>query len=410
MANFLAHLFPWIGRTKEDRNYSLTKLAVYLLFRRMNVGSLEIVFPTGERLHFCGLQKGPQAVLKINNYKFFALVMFSGDLGFAESYMKSYIETPNLPKLLRLGILNEAPLSDVFKTGWFKRYLNQYYHSLKSNSLAGSSRNIAAHYDLGNKFYSFWLGKMMTYSSGIFVKPGDSLEKAQTRKYYRLAEKLNLLPGDYVLEIGCGWGDFAEIAAREFGCKGLAITLSKEQADYARSRMANSGLSDQVEVRLQDYRNVQGSFDKIVSIEMFEAVGQEFWNDYFAVLKKCLQPNGAIGMQVITIDDAYFQKYQNNPEFIQKYIFPGGMLPSVNSFYKLIDDNKMSLSSSHYFGLSYAETLRRWRREFLKHWLSINNLGFDERFKRMWEYYLSYCEVGFENGQINVGQFIIDQR
>ena len=232
MANFLAHLFPWIGRTKEDRYYSLTKLAVYFLFRRMNVGSLEIVFPTGERLHFCGLQKGPQAVLKINNYKFFALVMFSGDLGFAESYMKSYIETPNLPKLLRLGILNEAPLSDVFKTGWFKRYLNQYYHSLKSNSLAGSSRNIAAHYDLGNKFYSFWLGKMMTYSSGIFVKPGESLEKAQTRKYYRLAEKLNLLPGDYVLEIGCGWGDFAEIAAGNGDFAGDAEHLCRTFAPF----------------------------------------------------------------------------------------------------------------------------------------------------------------------------------
>ena len=402
----------------NERHLSLKQEAIFVnlsfwekwvsrCFKSIRKGQLLVKFPAGVEILFKGSEAGPSATLVINNFRFALLTLISGDLGFAESFMRGDWETDDLSALLMLGALNEDPLSDIFKTGWLSKLLNRFDHLKKANTKRGSTRNIAAHYDLGNDFYKIWLKGTMTYSSALFKNPNDSMVRAQRQKYLRLAEKLELKPGDSVLEIGCGWGDFAEIAAVEFGCQVLGITLSCEQAKFARERFKRAGLEERIKIEVIDYRDLLGQFDKVVSIEMFEAVGQEYWGAYFEVLQRSLKPNGRAGLQVITISDQYFDTYRKNPDFIQRYIFPGGMLPSKSIFEKAVNDAGLLIHDSFYFGKSYAETLRCWRREFLGCWPQITKLGFDDRFKRMWKYYLSYCEVGFDNGQTNVGQFVI---
>jgi cyclopropane-fatty-acyl-phospholipid synthase len=250
----------------------------------------------------------------------------------------------------------------------------------------------------------------MSYSSGLFPDLTIDHEVAQRNKYLRLAEQLDLKEGQTILEIGCGWGGFAEIAATEFKCKVVGLTLSKEQAIFAQDRMEKAQVSDLVDIRIQDYRDVQGDYDKIVSIEMFEAVGKEHWNNYFDVIKSRLKKGGKAAIQSITIADAFFDKYTKEPDFIQKYIFPGGVLPSPTAFNASLNDAELVVSDAYYFGKSYAETLRRWQQSFDSKWHNISSLGFDERFRRMWKYYLSYCEAGFESGHIDVGQFVINHK
>lgn len=283
-------------------------------------------------------------------------------------------------------------------------------HGLKANTRHGSRRNIAAHYDLGNSFYGHWLDETMTYSSAIFEDIGEPMVAAQRRKYMRLAEKLELTKGDSVLEIGCGWGGFAEIAAAEFGCQVVCLTLSNEQAAFARERMIRKGLNHLVEIRIQDYRDVEGSFDKIASIEMFEAVGEKYWPTYLNALHDLLKPGGRAGLQIITIEDDTFETYRRDPDFIQRYIFPGGMLPGKTALAAAVDTAALKITDSYYFGASYAETLRRWDEDFTDAWPKIEALGFDRRFYQMWHYYLCYCMIGFEHGTIDVGQFIIEHR
>ncbi len=378
--------------------------------RGIEVGRLTVEFPSGVRQSFGGEDAACQASVKIHDLRVVFRMLVGGDMGLAEGYLEGEWDTPDLTSLLMLGMLNREALSGAIGGSWAATILNRIRHARRANTRAGSRRNIAAHYDLGNEFYRLWLDESMTYSSALFAGEDDSLPEAQRRKYLRLAEKLDLRPGDRVLEIGCGWGGFAEIAAAEFGCQVVGLTLSKEQAGFARSRMAQAGLTKQVDIWIQDYRDVRGDFDKIVSIEMFEAVGQENWGTYFAVLDRCLKPGGRAALQSITIADEHFESYRQNPEFIQRYIFPGGMLPGPAVFEKAVCDAGLVISDAFYFGRSYAETLRYWTRAFQENWPAVEALGFDQRFRRMWDYYLCYCEVGFEQGQIDLGQFILERK
>jgi cyclopropane-fatty-acyl-phospholipid synthase len=285
------------------------------------------------------------------------------------------------------------------------QWLNAMRHKAHANTRRGSRRNIAAHYDLGNAFYSQWLDPTMTYSSAVFERADMTLEEAQRAKWQKLAECLALKPGLHILEIGCGWGGFAIYAAREYGCKVTGITLSHEQLAYARKAVEVAGLSDRIDIQLIDYRDVQGEYDRIASIEMFEAVGEEHWPTYFKVVRERLKPGGVAGLQIITINEARFETYRRIPDFIQLYIFPGGMLPSPTALEAVSKKAGLGFETARTFGLSYAETLRRWRECFDARWPNIAPMGFDDRFKRMWQYYLASCEGGFRAGSIDVGQF-----
>ena len=279
-------------------------------------------------------------------------------------------------------------------------------HWFNRNSMAGSKRNIAAHYDLGNAFYEKWLDPSMTYSSAIFRDGANSLEEAQEAKYRSLAERIDIRPEHHVLEIGCGWGGFAQYVATKIGAKVTCLTISKEQFAYATERMKKAGLADRVTIKFQDYRDETEQYDRIGSIEMFEAVGEAYWPTYFDQLKNCLKPGGRAGLQVITITHDDLDHYRSNPDFIQKYIFPGGMLPSAEIMEELGNSVGLAQVSTRAFGYDYAQTLAEWRHAFWKSWPSIKPLGFDERFKRIWEFYFHYCEAGFKADSIDVRQII----
>lgn len=385
----------------------------YLLAKwlnRIQIGTLEAQFPSGVTKTFSGFLEGPKATIKIHKLSLVRRLIISGDIGLAESFMAEEWDTPDLTALIRLGELNEKAFGNAATPSKLMRLLNRLRHGWRANSRRGSQKNIAAHYDLGNRFYSNWLDKSMSYSSGLFHDLTIDHEIAQRNKYLRLAKQLDLKEGQTVLEIGCGWGGFAEIAAKEFKCKVVGLTLSKEQAQFAQNRMDEAQLTELVDIRIQDYRDVEGNYDKIVSIEMFEAVGQENWNSYFDIIKNRLKNGGKAAIQSITIADTFFEKYKKEPDFIQKYIFPGGVLPSPAAFNESINRAELVISDAYYFGKSYAETLRRWQQSFDSKWNDISPLGFDERFRRMWKYYLSYCEAGFESGHIDVGQFVIDHK
>ena len=405
---------PSTSNSKKEEN-SIISQSVWgkLLERwisRIKIGSLTLRFPSGLERKFCGSAAGPNAKMTIKSWKLIPRLIMSGDVGLAESFMAGEWDTPDLTQLILLGDLNEQALGDAVTPSKIIGLLERFRHFRHANSRRGSKRNIAAHYDLGNDFYSTWLDKSMSYSSALFKEPAEHLEAAQRRKYIRLAKQLDLKENETVLEIGCGWGGFAEIAAREFKCKVVGITLSTEQAAYAADRMRESQVSNLVDIRIEDYRDVQGKFDKIVSIEMLEAVGAENWRRYFEGIKRLLKPDGKAAIQTITINDKFFDIYRRRPDFIQKYIFPGGVLPNENAINDSINVAGLQLLESHYFGTSYAETLRRWHWRFEQKWTEIKKLGFDERFQRMWSYYLSYCEAGFETGHINVGQFLISSK
>ena len=377
---------------------------------RIEAGQLRAVFPSNFQKVYSGGQVGPTADIKINSWKLVPRLLLSGDMGLAESFLSGEWETSNLTQLLLLGDINERALGNAVTPSKFINLIEKLRHQRRDNSKRGSRRNIAAHYDLGNEFYSHWLDNSMSYSSALFTDFGEELEVGQNRKYQRLAKALKLKEGDQVLEIGCGWGGFAEIAAKEYKCNVVGITLSNEQAKFAQRRMQENQLSNLVDIRIEDYRDVQGSFDKIVSIEMFEAVGEEHWRNYFETIKTRLKPGGLAGIQSITIANEFFETYKRRPDFIQKYIFPGGILPSEDKLNNAVSSAGLKILDDYYFGKSYAETLRRWQSTFEQKWDDIKNLGFDEKFQKMWRYYLSYCEAGFESGHINVGQFLIGSK
>ena len=379
---------------------------VLRILERIEFGSLLLQHDDCEWL-VRGSKPGPEAALQVRNpMRLLGKILMSGDIGFAESYMSGDWESPDLTELLLLLVHNEQALSAPSRSTSLVKWLNRLRHRMNRNSIRGSRRNIAAHYDLGNDFYRLWLDPSMTYSAALFDASEADLEWAQRRKYGRLLDLLDARPGHRVLEIGCGWGGFAIEAAKR-GLRVTGITLSREQLAFARRRVMEAGMRESVELRLQDYRQLTENFDHIVSIEMLEAVGEENWDAYAATLKRCLNPGGRAALQFITIDESAFEAYRRNPDFIQRYIFPGGMLPTLSGFRASVEKSGLRAVRADLFGEDYARTLSEWQRRFLEAGPEIERMGFGERFRRMWAYYLSYCEAGFRNGRIDLAHVVL---
>ena len=380
-------------------------LLLRLLASNWTFGRLTVLLPGGSIHRLEGPRPGPAAVLDIRDYRFARRVLASGDIGFAEGYMAGEWETPHLAALLETLARNHDHIRRLMVGHPLMKAIHWLSHRMNRNSRSGSRKNIHAHYDLGNAFYAAWLDPSMTYSSARFSRAGMALEAAQHEKYAALARTMDLRPGQSLLEIGCGWGGFAEFAAKEIGARVTGITISREQHDFARRRIFDAGLSERADIQLIDYRDVQGRFDRVASIEMFEAVGMEYWPAYFGKIHDVLAPGGRAGLQIITIDDRYFAGRAKRTDFIQKYIFPGGMLPSEPSLKSVVDGAGLKWGTIERFGQDYAETLRLWDERFQGAWDDIRRVsGFDERFRRLWRFYLAYCEAGFRAARTDVIQ------
>ncbi|HEV7157000.1 MAG TPA: cyclopropane-fatty-acyl-phospholipid synthase family protein [Caulobacteraceae bacterium] len=380
------------------------RAALAIASRNWVAGSLTFVLPSGREVHVEGPAPGPAGRLIVRDFHFVSRVMKSADIGFGEGFMAGEWETPDLSQLLEAFTANFDHLEKLVSGNFLVRTVNRLAGALNRNSRRGAKRNIHAHYDLGNAFYARWLDPGMTYSAARFERPGQSLDDAQRHKYATLAAAIGLTRGRHVLEIGCGWGGFAEFAARELGAKVTAITISRAQHEYARRRLFDQGLAEIADVQLKDYRDVTGRFDHVASIEMFEAVGEAYWPAYFAKVREVLSPGGRAGLQIITIRDELFRTYRSRSDFLRKYIFPGGMLPSEERLRQETDRAGLEWRNIARFGSNYAETLNQWARAFEDAWDEITGLGFDERFRRLWRFYLSYCEAGFRTGRTNVVQ------
>lgn len=376
--------------------------AVFFALLQIKGGAIRATLPDGRTLTF-GDGEGPTPNLRIKDYAFAGRVLTNGDIGLAEGLMAGEWDSDDIPAVLTLLAGNVDRFTRLLEGGPIGKALNWLRHLRNANTRKGSRRNILAHYDLGNRFYEAWLDRSMTYSSARFDQTKD-LEAGQIAKYRALADHLDLKPGDHVLEIGCGWGGFAEYAAKERGARVTGITISDEQLAYARARMERAGLSDRVEIIRCDYRDVQGQFDKVASIEMFEAVGEQYWPAYFNKISEVLKPGGRAGLQIITIKDDLFPKYRKRADFIQRYVFPGGMLVSIERLKEETARAGLAWRKIDAFGHSYADTLAEWAKRFGARWDDIRAMGFDERFKRLWLFYLGYCEAGFRTGRTDVVQ------
>jgi cyclopropane-fatty-acyl-phospholipid synthase len=380
------------------------------LLAGLHHGRLDLQMPDGAQARFGAVDaQGPHAAMRLANWKVCAAALRSGDIGFAESYIDGDWSTPDLAALLRLFIANRDAVESAVYGSWWGSLLYRMRHLLNRNSRRGSRKNIHAHYDLGNSFYRLWLDETMNYSSAWF--DGDrtrTLPAAQRAKVRRALAECNLQPGQRLLEIGCGWGALAEIAAAEHDARVTGVTLSREQLAYAQQRLAQAGLADQADLRLQDYRDiVDEPFDAIASIEMFEAVGRAYWPGFFATVRDKLKRGGRACIQSITIRDDLFERYVAGTDFIQQYIFPGGLLPSPSAFRTQAQAAGLEVVNELAFGADYAETLRRWREHFLADEARVRAVGFDSRFIRIWEFYLAYCEAAFDGGNTDVIQFTL---
>jgi cyclopropane-fatty-acyl-phospholipid synthase len=382
--------------------------SVFKLLERLRFGSLDVQLPDGGSAHF-GSADGPRAAIRIKHWDMCAATLRSGDIGFAESFVAGHWSTPDLRALLELFVRNREALEEVVYGSWWGALAHRVQHWLNRNSRAGSRKNIYAHYDLGNQFYKLWLDPSMNYSSAWFDgELARPMAEAQQAKMERALRECQVQPGQRVLEIGCGWGALAECAARDFGAKLTGVTLSSEQLAWGQKRLVDAGLEDQAELRLQDYRDIhEPAFDAVVSIEMFEAVGRAYWDGYFNTVYQQLKPGGRACIQSITIRDDLFERYTRSSDFIQQYIFPGGMLPSPSVFRAQAEKAGLRVVNELAFGLDYAETLRRWREDFLQRDAEVRQLGFDTRFMRLWEFYLAYSEAAFAAGNTNVMQFTL---
>ncbi len=375
------------------------------LLGRLQHGHLDLVAPGGQTFSFTGTLPGPDATIQLMDWQVFDEVTRSGDVGFAETFLDRRWHTPDLRALLELMAINRAVIEKVLYGKWWGRLFYRLRHLRRANTRDGARKNIHAHYDLGNSFYQSWLDASMTYSAALFQGEQErTLEQAQLAKYERILQRLDVRADDHILEIGCGWGGFAEYAARTRGCRIRGITLSPAQLEFARRRIDDAGLSDLVDLSLTDYRDVEGSFDHVVSVEMFEAVGERFWPVFFSVVRNRLKSGGRALIQTITIADDLFARYRQSVDFIQQYIFPGGMLPCPQVFQKLASCEGLRVRDKHCFGDDYAETLRRWHDRYRRAAGGLRTLGFDERFDRLWQFYLVYCEVGFRTGSTDVMQ------
>jgi cyclopropane-fatty-acyl-phospholipid synthase len=380
----------------------LTQRLSQVLLSRIHDGRLTIITPGGLRLSH-GNSNGPEGVVVLHNWRALRRLVTRGDIALAEAFIDGDWDSPNLPALIEVAARNMPTLSKTFDATWLQRLRNRVSHRLNANTKRGSKRNIRHHYDLGNAFYRTWLDGGMSYSSGLYASPDQTLDEAQLTKQRRAAELMRTRPGQRVLEIGCGWGGLAEHLIRQAGCHVTGVTLSPAQLEYARQRLDPAS----ADVRLQDYRDVTGRFDRIVSVEMMEAVGESYWPSYFATLRDRLLPGGLAVIQAITIAEDKFEGYRRCTDFIQQYIFPGGMLPTVSEIQRQTEKAGMELLSMETFGDSYARTLAEWRTRFHAAWPDIERLGFDRRFRRMWDYYLAYCEGGFRAATIDVGLYVL---
>jgi cyclopropane-fatty-acyl-phospholipid synthase len=378
------------------------------VLRHLEHGRLTVTLPSGARIEHAGTRPGPHGVIELRNNAAFRRVLTHGDVGFAEGYVAGDWTSPDLTALIAVAAENAAHLDRIVEGFRLVRLWRRLAHFLRRNSATGSRRNIAFHYDLGNDFYRLWLDDSMTYSSAIKLGPGESLERAQHTKLDYVARLLGLTGEEDVLEIGCGWGALAAHIAG--ACRRVTgLTLSREQLAFARDAIASRGLEDRVDLRVQDYRDVRGGFDRIVSIEMLEAVGEAFWPVYFERLRDCLKPGGRIVLQAITIRDDRYDAYKRSPDFIQRYIFPGGMLPTQRILVDQAGRAGLAVMASENFGEGYADTLSEWRRRFDAAWQQVAALGFAPDFRRLWNYYLSYCEAGFRTGTIDVGLYTLQE-
>lgn len=390
-----------VGRLGQGESWQ--QRAVQRALGRWQCGSLCVTLPNGGCHEFSGRHSGPQAQLEIHRYAMLRKYLLRGEIGLAEAFMDGDWDTPSLVQLMEFFLSNESVFNKIGAGSRLARWSIRALHRLRRNTRRGSRRNIAYHYDLGNDFYALWLDESWTYSGAIFEHPAQTLQNAQRNKFRLMLERLDLKPGHHLLEIGCGWGAFALHAARTSGCRVTGITLSREQLEEARRRAANAGLSDRVEFKLLDYRDLDGGYDRIVSIEMYEAVGERYWPEYFASLSRALKPGGCAAIQGITIDHAVFEEYRRNADFIQTYIFPGGMLASPEVFHAQARAAGLVVDSPQFYGQDYARTLSEWHKSVGQAGNRIRQM-FDDRFLRMWRLYLAYCETGFRHGRIDLMQ------
>ena len=371
---------------------------------KISNGKLTIILPNNESLEFFG--KGDlKSNLKLNSYMPILRTITSGHVGFAESYLKGEWTSSDLESLLEIMVTN-LPEAFSAKSKIHLMY-NRIIHFFRENTKSRAKKNIQYHYDLGNDFYKLWLDKTMTYSSAVFKNEKESLAEAQENKYQLLIDSLDIKPHHKVLEIGCGWGGFAEYAAKKVGCTIKGITISPSQLKFATKRIKELNLDNKVSLELCDYRDLKGKYDRVVSIEMIEAVGEKYWRNYFKKIKDVLKKDGLAGIQVILINNKSYQKYSKSVDFIQKYVFPGGMLPSQEKLNENYVNAGLIEINSHSFGKSYAKTLTIWHKEFLNSLSSIKKLGFDTKLERIFKYYFSYCKAGFNSEKIDVAQKII---
>jgi len=391
---------------------SLNRLSDKLVFNILagiNVGYLEITNYQGEVFKFGNPQDNLKAKLKIKKPNFSFNLIKGGSIGFAESYMRGEFETDNLSNLIEITARN---IKIIYKFSGLLDFsiINFLKGIFIKNTKNRSKENIAKHYDLGNDFFSLWLDETLTYSSGIFSETTKDLSEAQNNKYQKMIDLIKPNHGDRVLEIGCGWGGFAEYLGKKYDVKLDCITISKKQFEYAKRRIHNCGLNEKVNIEIKDYRDLKNKYNSIASIEMIEAVGQNYLESYFKTIKKNLSTDGRAAIQAITIDDSLFDRYKTKQDFIQKYIFPGGFLPSKSSLNKYVSDNGLTIKSYDSYADHYANTLAIWKNEFNRKWDLIKKQGFDMTFKRMWEFYLSYCEAGFKSKNIDLIQFSIQNK
>ena len=382
---------------------------VFSILSKINVGYLEITNYQGKVFRFGNPQDDLKAQLKIKNPNFSFNLIKSGSIGFAESYMRGEFETDNLSNLIEITARN---IKIIYKFSGLLDFpiVNFFKNMFIKNTKNRSKENIAKHYDLGNDFFSLWLDDTLTYSSGIFSETTKDLSDAQNNKYQKMIDLIKPNHGDRVLEIGCGWGGFAEYLGKKYDVKLDCITISKKQFEYAKKRIHNCGLNEKVNIEIKDYRDLKNKYNSIASIEMIEAVGQNYLESYFKTIKKNLSTDGRAAIQAITIDDSLFDRYKTKQDFIQKYIFPGGFLPSKSSLNKYVSDNGLTIKSYDSYADHYANTLAIWKNEFNRKWDLIKKQGFDMTFKRMWEFYLSYCEAGFKSKNIDLIQFSIQNK
>ena len=389
--------------------YNISDQIVFKILRDIEQGYLEIIKYNGELLKFGNPNSSLKSVLKIKKPSFSFNLIKGGSVGFAESYMRDEFETDNLSNLIEITARN---IKIIYKFSGLLDFpiVNYVKNIFIKNTRGRSKENISKHYDLGNEFFALWLDKTLTYSSAIFDERNKELSNAQNNKYQKLIDLIKPSSGDKVLEIGCGWGGFAEYVGKNYDVKLDCITISKKQFDYAKNRIYKIGLNEKVNIFLKDYRDVKNKYDSIASIEMIEAVGQNYLLNYFKSIKKNLSENGRAAIQAITIDDSLFDRYKTKEDFIQKYIFPGGFLPSKRKLYDLSSSNGLEIKKYESYGSHYSNTLKIWRDEFLKKWEEISKHGFDNKFKRMWHFYLSYCEAGFKSKNIDLIQFSMQNK